>query len=329
MKVILEVLNPKFAYMNPFVSQLVTSLEPNGWRVTYWTYLTAFFSRYDVVHVHWPEHLYKGRTATRSLVRLVLLAFLIVRWRFKQIPVVWTVHNLSPHEELSTTERIADKLFRRSVSTSVYLNNYSDVAPGLKRTTRRAVIKHGDYVDWMAAYEKSSSVEKHALLFGALRPYKGAEGLIEAFRSLPDEYSLTIAGKPLDSTYESDLRNLIDGDKKIGFYPGFHEDKDLVKMVSQSSLVVLPYKHMYNSGAVFLALSLNRPVLVPTNPHTSLLQQEFGSYWVRLYEGEISTATLKTNLDQCNEPLIDYPSFEDRRWPLLGQQYATVFSQNY
>ncbi|MBM4515638.1 hypothetical protein GS432_01345 [Rhodococcus hoagii] len=46
---------------------------------------------------------------------------------------------------------------------------------------------------------------------------------------------------------------------------GFAPDADLVREISMSEMVVLPYRFMHNSGAVLLALSLDRPVLVPDN----------------------------------------------------------------
>ncbi len=61
---------------------------------------------------------------------------------------------------------------------------------------------------------------------------------------------------------------------------GFAPDADLVREISMSEMVVLPYRFMHNSGAVLLALSLDRPVLVPDNEVNRLLEIEVGSDWV-------------------------------------------------
>ena len=69
-------------------------------------------------------------------------------------------------------------------------------------------------------------------------------------------------------------------------------DDVLVREVTASELVVLPFANMTNSGSLLLALSLDRPVLVPSQPMTEQLAAEVGPGWVLTYAGPLEPAVL-------------------------------------
>ena len=73
-------------------------------------------------------------------------------------------------------------------------------------------------------------------------------------------------------------------------------------------LVALPYRKIMNSGALFLALSFGRPVLVPEMGSMREHFELFGSPWIRLYEGDLSSRTLSEAVDwayDTDRPAID------------------------
>ena len=49
---------------------------------------------------------------------------------------------------------------------------------------------------------------------------------------------------------------------------------------------MLPYRHLHNSGVALLALSLDRPILVPSTTTTELLREEAGDGWVFTYASD-------------------------------------------
>ena len=56
---------------------------------------------------------------------------------------------------------------------------------------------------------------------------------------------------------------------------------------------MLPFSDIMHSGSAMLALSFNRPVLVPARGSLPELQMRVGSEWVRTYDGELTAAILK------------------------------------
>ena len=89
-----------------YVALLSTAVEPHGIvpvRATDSLWRVGRARSADVVHLHWLEFIAPsdGRPVTglfRTLVRHLWLAGEIGWLRLRGISVVWTVHNLAPHE---------------------------------------------------------------------------------------------------------------------------------------------------------------------------------------------------------------------------------------
>lgn len=109
--------------------------------------------------------------------------------------------------------------------------------------------------------------EKVILFFGRIRPYKGLEYLIDAFGRLPRVgryYRLVIAGQADASTYSASVLDQIrkveqDGDVLLNLE--FIPDRDVEIYFKAADVLVLPYRNIYQSGILFLALSFGLPVL--------------------------------------------------------------------
>lgn len=111
------------------------------------------------------------------------------------------------------------------------------------------------------------SDEKVILFFGNIAPYKGLEYLVDAYESLVAEdnrYSLIVAGRPKDcEEYWSALKNRISGIStvKIRLIPTFIPDEDTEVYFKAADVLVLPYRHIYQSGVLLLGYSFGLPVI--------------------------------------------------------------------
>jgi glycosyltransferase involved in cell wall biosynthesis len=110
--------------------------------------------------------------------------------------------------------------------------------------------------------------EKTILFFGRITPYKGLEYLLPAFQQMlarRDDYRLIIAGRPDSSenywgTIQEQLREFVHSGRvllKSEFIP---DDQTEVYFKAADALV-LPYRHIYQSGILFLGYSFGLPVL--------------------------------------------------------------------
>jgi D-inositol-3-phosphate glycosyltransferase len=111
--------------------------------------------------------------------------------------------------------------------------------------------------------------EKAILFFGRIRPYKGIEHLLAAFRLLTanrSNYRLIIAGEPKKGSEE--YRNEIEQTAGTEFVPGqiilkiqFIPDEEMELYLKAADVLVLPYKEIFQSGVLFLAYSFGLPVV--------------------------------------------------------------------
>lgn len=236
--------------------------------------------RPDVVHLHWTEpYISGGRTevsrvkAARTIVELRLM-------RKGGTPVVWTAHDLSRHDRpVDAREvRFNRELFRVSSAVIVHCEAAREaLLESLELTAADAgrvrVIPHGHY---LGAYRndvprdearRRLGVTGEGSVFtfvGWVRPYKGVRELITAFRSVTgDELRLLVAGKPGSDEFAAEVTQLAAGDPRIKLDLGFVPDDDLQLYLNAADAVVLPYREIFTSGSVLLAISFGRAVIAP------------------------------------------------------------------
>jgi len=98
------------------------------------------------------------------------------------------------------------------------------------------------------------------LFFGLLRPYKGIDVLLEAFRSVPDA-ELWIAGNPRMPV--EPLREAARGSASpVRIAPRFITDAEIPALMRRADLVVLPYRDIEQSGVLYTALAFGKPLVL-------------------------------------------------------------------
>ena len=106
------------------------------------------------------------------------------------------------------------------------------------------------------------------LFFGNIKPYKGVDLLLNAFQALMAKLPschLIIAGRPDNcDAYWNEIQRMV----KIGVQEGrihmhadFIPDESVELYFKAADVAVLPYRHIYQSGVLFLAQSFGLPVI--------------------------------------------------------------------
>ena len=92
------------------------------------------------------------------------------------------------------------------------------------------------------------------LCFGLIRPYKGVDVLLEAFRSI-EGAELWVVGRPLGMSLDP-LRELAArAAGRVRFVPRFVSDRELPAYFRRADLVVLPHRDAEQSGVLYAALA--------------------------------------------------------------------------
>jgi glycosyltransferase involved in cell wall biosynthesis len=96
--------------------------------------------------------------------------------------------------------------------------------------------------------------------FGLVRPYKGTDILLEAFRRV-EGAELWIVGMPrmpMDELREIASR----APGKVRFVDRFVTDPEIPAFMRRADLVVLPYRNIEQSGVLYTALAFGRPIVL-------------------------------------------------------------------
>lgn len=99
------------------------------------------------------------------------------------------------------------------------------------------------------------------LAFGLVRPYKGADLLIEALRELP-EARLWIVGRPLGVDLAELRRRALPLGDRVSFVPRFVADREIPAIFERADIVALPYRDAEQSGVLYTALAFGKPIVV-------------------------------------------------------------------
>ena len=269
----------------------------------------ACFGRYTILHLHWPESDLNGSsTAVAAYLRLSRRFFAIDCMRARGTKVFWTVHNLGAHER---RHPLLERWFWRELLGR--LDGYIALTEGGRAEAMKRfpllhnlpgfVVPHGHY---RGEYPEAPAVDSRAalglardakivLFFGQIRPYKNVSLLIDVFRRCCDpDNVLYIAGRPNDSAQGDQLCARAAGDSRIRIETAYIPPERVHLYFKSADLVVLPYRDILNSGVALLALSFNRPILVPNQGAMRELFVQVGAEWVRTFDdltaGELCAA---------------------------------------
>ncbi|MBQ9311251.1 MAG: glycosyltransferase [Bacteroidales bacterium] len=105
--------------------------------------------------------------------------------------------------------------------------------------------------------------KKNLLFFGLIREYKGLDILLEAFRELPDDYQLIIAGECYGSfsKYQAIIDSL-PGKERVHLFRHYIADSEVKDYFSAADLTVLPYRSATQSGVSSTSYHFEVPMLV-------------------------------------------------------------------
>lgn len=302
----------------------------------------ALLKKFDIVHFHWPDGYINQKNILKTWQRSLLLCFILLVVKLKGSKIVWTVHNVTPHDAFHPgyskafmswfAKQCDGVIFMSEESKATFFNLYS-----CKDNIRYAIIPHGHYRNSypspIAQADAKSQLglpanKRVLLFFGMIKPYKNIDALMETFNQAKMyDYVLVVAG----NTDSPELKEQLIAQSKnphIHLFLQFIPDDKLHIYLSAADVVILPYKSILNSGALLLALSFNRPVIAPHIGAFVALQQELGRKWIYSYANELEPSALKNALRylETQERNAACP-LENYDWDKIAASTLTFYRQ--
>lgn len=243
-------------------------------------------------------------------------------------PTVLTVHDSTPFQSAATSpiQGIMAERGPRSVDkVIVHTDQTKDevVSTGVPPIDV-SVIPHGviRYPEPTVSTSESTD-EITVLFFGNIKPYKGVDVLIDAVARLPPEVRqksrFVIAGRPHGSADGLKQRARKRGvTNSITWELGFIEHGRVGTYFQQSNIVVFPYRHIDQSGALMTALPFGKPVIAT----------EVGGFADVLTDGKHGRLVPPDNAEALSSALADVLTDKDRRAE-MGDAVAELANHTY
>jgi beta-1,4-mannosyltransferase len=327
---------------NPYCELLYRNMEQFGASTQGFTPLRAIFGEYEIFHLHWPEY-YLAQSAAKAFIGTVGLLFSIMWMRLRGTRIIWTAHNLHSHKLLYPgAERWFWNRLMPMLDGFIALTEFSVLQVRAEfpmlRSIPAFVVPHGDY---RGSYPKTvsgaearrklgiSTDQSVALFFGGIFAYKNVPHLIDTFlRADLRDAVLLVAGAPSSAQEGHELTELAKYDSRIQLHLRRIPDDEVQNFFAAADLAVLPFREILNSGSAVLALSFDRPVLVPALGSMPELRTRVGGDWVRTYPGELNVPELAAAMAWArNSQRPANPDLSDFDWSNIARDTVAVYKQ--
>lgn len=297
------------------------------WYIYGWIALTQTLLRIRepiVFHLHWLKF---------SIIDNFFLGLLKRRGG---IFVVFTVHNILPHEKWVFDKffykRIYNKVDHLIFHTLQNKRDFGQIFPSMPRKPK-TIIPHYSYD--VVPYIPSVEDGIRFLFFGAIRSYKGIPIMLEALSKVSGEFcwNLTIAGKEETSTKV--LKDLSQNDArlcgKVHWKTGWVEEEELDRLFRLAHVVILPYLRIDNSGLVHLAMSYGKTVVVPKiGAFLDLIEDGVNGYFFEVGNVDSLKSVLeKVLIDAAYQRVGEMAVKRMKRQslPVIGKSLTEVYQQ--
>ncbi len=142
----------------------------------------------------------------------------------------------------------------------------------IKDPSKIAIIKHGGYIEHIKhRYTKDEARKelglneegRYILFFGQIKRVKGLDILLKALKETPEDIKLIIAGKPQrdDIAYYDRLIDKLALQDRVIKIIRYIEDDEREKLFFAADVNILPYRIIYQSGVLLMAMSYGLPVI--------------------------------------------------------------------
>jgi beta-1,4-mannosyltransferase len=327
---------------NPFFTLLFAEAANRDTRINAFSRKALLLRRHDVIHIHWPEWHVRWEAIRSALTDIATFITLLWLARRRGAAVVWTGHNLEPHEiPRPRLWRFFQRCFLSQVdllisfgegATSLLENRYPQLAQ-----VPVSIVPHGHCRDYYPAHPDVAALREELALderpvflyFGLIRPYKEVPALIRSWKHLPvPPAQLIVAGHPQTPELETAIRREAVGAKDVHLILRVIDDDEVPTLFAAADAVIMPYgaRSALNSGVAHLALSLARPVVVNDTVANRDLRDAFGPDWVWLCDGT-PEGTIRVALDAAAASRSEEPDLSALDAARLGAKIRQAYSE--
>lgn len=193
---------------------------------------------------------------------------------------------------------------------------------------RATVIPYAHYRDRFRGFPLAEQVPGRLLCVSRVGLARAAAGPLKVF-SLIDTpgMSLRVVGDVDPGLGDLVPRAIRRSPDTVSALVEHISDAELVSEMSAAEVVILPsIDSLGDLTTLFMALSLDRPVVVPQSPTTSMIANDVGPGWVHCLPGAMTAERLDDTIRAVRTtPHAPRPNLDGRDADAVAAQYAAVF----
>jgi glycosyltransferase involved in cell wall biosynthesis len=224
-----------------------------------------------VMHVHWPEHLFVGGKRWLKLI-LIWIAVKLLRAR-----LVFTLHNLKPHSAGDEVDPYYRFVFR--LASLIFIHDEASrptASANARKGARIELIPHGLYDESyplprpknLAASTYSISTDAPVLIcLGFVRRNKGAIDAVKLVVGDPGLRCRLVVAGACEPELQREIREAAGTDERITLLFKQLDDQEFIDLINLADILLLPYRDITTSGALFAGWSFDKPVLARRLPY--------------------------------------------------------------
>lgn len=234
----------------------------------------------SIYHIHWEDSRFaKCRTVQHAIA--IRQTYIEKLKRYVELggKVVWTLHNIKPHEWRFEQTFLGLRKDLAALSHRILVHNQSALCvlqeqTGLTDLEKVRVLPHPAYCDIYEPVEQTIAragkrpiYSRSLLYFGLVRAYKGIPGLI---RKMPSEFmaqhqlALHVCGEPVRAdAFLDDLLAETRDRPEITYRLESIPVEQVADLLRSHAGLVIPYHKVLTSGVTVLSLTLGVPTVAP------------------------------------------------------------------
>ena len=266
-----------------------------------------FRTKNRVFHVQWNKFVFSEGV----ILNLVL--------KMAKKNIVYTAHDVLPFSKEHTFKnrwmykfiyRIVDKIIVHTPKTKKELLEFAKVDPNKVIVCPHGIytIKENLYINKIEAKEfLKIHCKRNLLFFGYIREHKGVDILLKAIKIVnegeQEKIGLIIAGRGhIPNLFKNEYSRLDYVKLNLGRIP----DNTIPYYFNAVDAIVLPYKKIYQSGVLFLALTFGTPIIAT----------DVGSFSDYIIDGENGILCEPNKVNALAEAIKKFYSYTN--WDRVG-----------
>lgn len=255
---------------------------------------------YTIFHLHWQHFVFPiFNKDLKRIISTIYLIFCISLIKLLGFKLIWTIHNIVPHERLYVNDLWVTKfIINKSDYVIIHSTHTKDTLEKLNISLKKfSVIPQGTYANIYKDSISRAEARKYfkikdsdfvILFFGQIRRYKGLDNLIKIFDEMSSKsksLKLLVAGHCFDPQYKIELtKKLNQNPKKITYKLKYIPDDQIQYYFKAADVSIFPFKNLTNSSSAILSLTFGLPIIAPLIGNFRDFPEEVGYFFSQKQE---------------------------------------------